>query len=344
MSNQSKSSVQESSEEIKTPNTILSLEQMQKLLMVQGQHIKNDDINIIELCGVLKNKKLFISIVCTIFAIASIIFALSKPNIYKASVLVSPVSSSESSGGLSALAGQFGGLAGMAGISLGQGSADKTVVALEIIKSRTFIKHFIDKYQILIPLMAGKEWDPKSEVLILDSDVYDEVNKVWLKDENTNKEDIPTLWEAYRKFSKLLSVSQDKNTSIITLQLEFVSPVLVQKWLTWLVADLNQYIREKEKLEAQTSIDYLTKKLEKIQNNNMETVFYQLIEEQTKNMMLIEVKSEYVFDTIDPAEIPDKKVKPQRVLIILLGTVLGLMLAIIFVVAKYLVKKVSKSV
>jgi hypothetical protein len=39
----------------------------------------------------------------------------------------------------------------------------------------------------------------------------------------------------------------------------------------------------------------------------METVFYQLIEEQTKNMMLTQVKAEYVLKTIDPAQVPEKK-------------------------------------
>lgn len=343
MTNKSNNNVQENSGKNKTPNNILSLAEMQQLLMFQEQQIKNDEINFIELFGVLKKNKLFILIFSISFALASTMFAVYKPNVYSASILLSPTSGTENNSGIASLAGQFGGLAGMAGISLGQGSADKTDVALEIIRSRIFIKHFIDKYQILIPLMAGKEWDPHSEVLILDANIYDEKKGSWIINEKTNKEDVPTLWEAYRKFSKLLSISQDKTTSMITIKMEFVSPILVQRWLTWLVSDINEYVREKEKLEAQTSIDYLTEKLEKIQNNNMEKVFYQLIEEQTKNMMLIEVKPEYVFDTIDPAEVPDKKAKPQRALIILIGTVLGLMLSIIFVLTKYFVKKVSKT-
>jgi len=342
VSNQLKNNAQENPEQIGSANTILSLAQIQQLLMVQGQKTQNDEINFIELWSALMKKKLIISIICTVFAIGSIVFALSKPNVYIASVLLSPASSGDSSGGLSALAGQFGGLAGMAGISLGKGSADKTVVALEIIKSRSFIKNFITKYELLIPLMAAKEWDSSTEILLLDDDIYDQANNSWVKDKNSAKENIPTLWQAYRQFSKLLTISQDKSTSMITIQMEFFSPILAQQWLTWLVADINQYIREQEKVEAQNSIDFLTEKLESIKINNMEAVFYQLIEEQTKNMMLIEVKPEYVLKTIDPAEIPDMKAKPQRALIVLLGTVFGLMLAVVFVLSQHFTKKLSK--
>jgi uncharacterized protein involved in exopolysaccharide biosynthesis len=342
VSNQLKNNSQETPKKIESSTTTLSLEQIQQLLIVQGKQRTNDEINFVELWTALIQKKLFISIVCAVFAIASVIFALSKPNVYKASVLLSPASSSDSSGGLSALAGQFGGLAGMAGISLGKGSADKTAVALEIIKSRSFIKHFITKYELLIPLMAGEEWDSSTETLLLDAEVYDQDNKSWIKGKDSTKENIPTLWQAYRQFSKLLTVSQDQTTSMVTIQLEFFSPVLAQKWLTLLVSDINQYIREQEKEEAQNSIDFLTKKLESIKINNMEAVFYQLIEEQTKNMMLIEVKPEYVLKTIDPAEIPDMKAKPQRALIVLLGTIFGLMLSVIFVLTRHFTQKLTR--
>ena len=44
----------------------------------------------------------------------------------------------DSGGGLSQLAGQFGGLASMAGISLGGGKGDDNAIAIELLKSRSF--------------------------------------------------------------------------------------------------------------------------------------------------------------------------------------------------------------
>jgi LPS O-antigen subunit length determinant protein (WzzB/FepE family) len=70
----------------------------------------------------------------------------------------------------------------------------------------------------------------------------------------------------------------------------------------------------------------------------METVFYQLIEEQTKNMMLTKVSAEYVLKTIDPAQVPEKKSGPKRALIVVLGTILGIILSIIVVLIRYFTK------
>jgi hypothetical protein len=71
----------------------------------------------------------------------------------------------------------------------------------------------------------------------------------------------------------------------------------------------------------------------------MQTVFYQLIEEQTKTIMLAEVSKEYVLKTIDPANAPEEKAKPKRALIVVLGTMLGGILSVLFVLIRYFTKK-----
>jgi len=132
-----------------------------------------------------------------------------------------------------------------------------------------------------------------------------------------------------------LTVTQDKENSLITLELEFFSPTLSKAWLVLFVKDINEFVRNQEKEETQESIAYLKNELENIQVANMETVFYQLIEEQTKTMMLAQVKKEYVFKTIDPAQVPDKKSGPKRALIAVLGTMLGGILSVLIVLVRY---------
>jgi LPS O-antigen subunit length determinant protein (WzzB/FepE family) len=51
--------------------------------------------------------------------------------------------------------------------------------------------------------------------------------------------------------------------------------------------------------------------------------------------MLTKVRTEYVFKTIDPPIVPEKKAKPKRALICALGTLLGLMLAITVVLIRH---------
>lgn len=293
--------------------------------------IEDDEIDLAELWRVIWAGKFIIIAITAVFAVASVFYALSKPDVYKASVLLSPVSSQGGSGGLGALAGQFGGLASLAGINLSGGGGDQTSIALATLESRSFIENFIKKHGLLVPLMASKGWNRVTDSLIFDEELYDEKSKTWIREVKATQTPEPTLWEAFTEFKKMLSVSQDKSTSLITVELEFFSPTLSKSLLILLVKDINKFIRTQEEEETEASINYLRNELKNIQVQNMETVFYQLIEEQTKTMMLAQVKKEYVFKTIDPAQVPDKKNSPKRALIVIVGTILGLFSSILII-------------
>jgi uncharacterized protein involved in exopolysaccharide biosynthesis len=313
---------------------LLQQQLLQQQLLLQNSQNQDDEIDLAELWRAIWAGKFTIIIISMLFAVASIFFALSKPNIYKASAILAPAASEGGAGGVGALAGKFGGLASMAGINLGGSGGDKTTLALEIIKSRSFIESFIAKHDLLVPLMAAKNWDLATDTLILDEELYDVANKKWLREVKAPKKPEPSSWETYKTLSKLLTVSQDKTSSMVNIDIEFYSPSIAKQWLTWLIKDINEFMREQDQIEAQASIDYLTGQLSEIEVATMETVFYQLIEEQTKNMMLTRVKKEYVLKTIDPAQVPDTKDKPKRALIVVLGTMLGGFLSIFIVLLR----------
>jgi len=323
-----------------SPEAFLLSQQMSQQLALQNN--PDDEIDLGELWRAIWSSKLLIIAISFVFAIASIAFALSKPDVYKASVLLAPASS-DSAGGMGALAGQFGGLASLAGISLGGGGTDKTGLALEIIKSRAFLEKFIAKHELLVPLMASENWDRASNSLIIDNELFDTATQKWIREVKAPKKPEPSPWEAYQEFLEIFSASQDKESLLVTMTIEFYSPDVARQWLIWLVADVNDFMREQDEKEAQASIDYLTKQLEKTEVSTMETVFYQLIEEQTKNMMLTKVSAEYVLKTIDPAQVPDLKTGPKRALIVVLGTMLGGMLSVLIVLVRYFSKNKSKA-
>ena len=284
---------------------------------------------------ILWEQKLTIIVISFLFAVASIFYALSKPDVYRASSILAPVSSESSAGGLASLAGKFGGLASMAGINIGGGGGDNTALAIEIIRSRSFIENFIEKHELLVPLIAAEKWDVTSDTLVYDSELYDEKTQKWVREVSPPKKTIPSSWEGYKEFLGLLTISQDEKTSMVTIAIEFYSPKLAKQWLSWLIVDINEFMRIEDKKEAQTSIEFLHKQLDNIKISNMETVFYQLIEEQTKNMMLAHVKAEYVLKTVDPAQAPEEKAKPKRAIIVVIGTLLGGILSILLVLGRY---------
>jgi uncharacterized protein involved in exopolysaccharide biosynthesis len=305
----------------------------------QHQITEDDEIDLAELWHAIWSGKLLIIAISGLFAISSIIYAINQPNIYKATTLLAPTSEQGGAGGLAKMAGQFGGLASLAGINLGSGGTDKTGLALEVLKSRVFLENFINKHQLLVPLMATNNWDINTNTLIFDDEIYNETTKTWVRDVKAPKKPQPSQWEAYQEFKDIFSITTDKESGMITLAIEHYSPEIATQWLLWLVSDINITMREQDKTEAQRSIDYLTKKLQETQLADMQTVFYQLIEEQTKTIMLAEVSKEYVLKTIDPANAPEEKAKPKRALIVVLGTMLGGVLSVLIVLIRYFTKK-----
>jgi LPS O-antigen subunit length determinant protein (WzzB/FepE family) len=126
---------------------------------------------------------------------------------------------------------------------------------------------------------------------------------------------------------------------MVTVSVEHLSPLVAQQWVNWLVADINNEMKQRDVAEANRSKAFLQTQIQQTNVADIRTILYKLIEEQTKIIMFAEVRDEYVFKTIDPALVPEEKAKPKRALICVLGTMLGGMLAVMFVLIRYFVKK-----
>ena len=109
--------------------------------------IHDDEIDLLELIKVLWDEKIKIFAITAVAAFISVIYALSQPNIYHAEVLLAPAEDA-GGGGMSKLAGQFGGLASLAGVSLPDGGVNKSELGLEVLKSRKFVREFVERHKI----------------------------------------------------------------------------------------------------------------------------------------------------------------------------------------------------
>ncbi|WP_163131625.1 Wzz/FepE/Etk N-terminal domain-containing protein [Agarivorans sp. Alg241-V36] len=302
------------------------------------ESVAEDEIDLRELFSVIWRGKWLIIACTVVFATAAVVFAINQPNIYRANALLA--ASNQESNKLSGMASQFGGLASLAGINLNAGGGtDQTTLAIEVLKSRQFFKEFLVKYQIKADLMAAKEWNPVSGELSYDPEVYDAQANKWTREVKAPKQAEPSMQESHEVFSKeVLSVATDKETGLITVAAEHISPIVAQQWVNWLVKDINQVMRERSQQETLANINYLKEQLENTSVAQMQTVFYQLIEEQTKTLMLAEANGDFVFKVVDPAVVAEQKVKPKRALICVLGTLLGGMLGVMVVLVRHFAK------
>ena len=283
--------------------------------------VVSDEIDLLELFQTIWAGKWLIVSITAIFAITSVFYAISQPNIYQAEAKLAPTK--ESQGGLASLGGQLGGLASLAGINMPRGQVDNSQLAQEIIKSRAFLTDFVERRGILPDLMAVESWNQSSGEVVYAAEVYDASEQTWVRNVKPPQQAEPTSWEFVREFRNILSVNTDSASGLVSVRIEHKSPVIAKQWVDWLIADINNEMRRRDVEEAQSSIAFIEREMSNTRLANTQQVYAALLEQQTQTIMLANVRPEYVFRVIDPAVIPEQRAKPNRALIAIFGTILG---------------------
>lgn len=263
-------------------------------------------IDLATLWRILIDNRLVIGFSASLTTILAVVAAFVITPVYRAEVLMAPVTQSGQGGGLGALAGQFGGLASLAGVQLHAGNSSDEAIA--ILRSRSFTEDFVVDLDLL-PIWYSESWDSEAGA--------------WLVDD---PKEIPTMWDAYQKFDKTMRrITENSETGLVTLAIEWRDRELATKWANELVARVNERTRRQTIDEARKSIEYLNKEVEKTSVAGLQQAIYGLIEDQINTIMLANVRDEYSFKVIDPAHTPDEDdfVKPWRAAIIAVGFFLG---------------------
>lgn len=305
--------------------------------METNKKVDADLIDLQEIWQAMWSFKYHIITFTAVFAIAAIFYALSLPDQYKAEALVAHAQDDDVSS-LANMAGQLGGIASLAGFNLPSDSND-TLVNIERLQSKSFLYDFIDRYDLKVSLLAAKGWDKNSKKLLIDSAKYNVNTQEWVRVVADGDSIVPTNFEAYEALRDIFMVEQDKVTGLLTVSIEFFDPDLAKKWVDLLIRELNLQMRELEIAEKQKSIDFMSRQLKKTDVTEMQNVFYQIIEEQTKAMLLAEVQQDFVFKVIDGAIVPEKKSGPKRAVICIIGTMLGGILSILCALLVFYTKK-----
>ena len=300
----------------------------------------DDEIDLRELFSVLWEGKLAIVFVTAISAVISVSVALNLPNKYTSEALLAPRAEGGVGGGLGQLASQYGGLASLAGINIGGlGEGGKTAIAIEMLKSREFFGDYLYDH-VLVDLMAAQGWDPASKKSIVDSSIYDSASQTWVRDVGHAFQIKPSVQEAHKAFvGSSLSINEDKQTGFLTVAVTHYSPSVARDWVILIVNGVNNAVRARDVEEAENSIAFLNEQRQKTSLVSLTEVFAELIEQQTKTVMLAAASEEYVFQVIDPPVAPELKSEPSRARICILGVLLGGMLSVVYVLIRHYAKR-----
>ena len=110
-------------------------------------------------------------------------------------------------------------------------------------------------------------------------------------------------------------------------------------WANLIVAAINRHEKTRDVDKATNAIEYLQEQLSRTRLVEMQQVFYELIESQSRVIMRADVRDEYVFRVIDPAVSPDQRFSPNRKRIAVLGALAGFSMAVLFVLCRSIINK-----
>jgi uncharacterized protein involved in exopolysaccharide biosynthesis len=243
------------------------------------------------------------------FAAGIAIALLTKPT-YRAEALISVIENDSIPSSLSAIAGRLGEIGPLLG--LGAAGQQETETAIALLGSKELLADFVTDLNLL-PILFADQWDP--------------ARKSWRDSDPT---EAPSLDKGIKFLrEKVLAISRDKSTGLVTVSVYWTDPELAASWANGLIAKADSVLRAIAIEQATKSKQYLDDELAKTSTLEVRESMYRLIEAQVQTIMLAQVRENYAFKVIDKARVPDRDdyVRPRRLIIVLAGAVLGLMLA-----------------
>jgi capsular polysaccharide biosynthesis protein len=230
---------------------------------------------------------------------------------------------------MSSVLSSYSSLANFAGVDLPGEGTSKSEEAIERLKSFDFFKNHFLPYVKLENLMAVKEWSSESNVVTYNKKIFNNKTNQWIRKVKFPKKQKPSSQEAYEEFSKIFSVSADKETNFVKISLEHESPHIAKEWLDIIVKNINESMRDFDIANAENAIDFLYKRSNDTNILEIKEAISHLLESQMQTLMMASINDDFVFKVIDSPAISEEKIKPSRALICILGTLIGLFFGIL---------------
>ncbi len=277
----------------------------------------DDEIDLFDLIRILhRSWKLIIGSVL-FCAILAFVLALMSPDVFKAEVLLVPVK--DENQGIPSSMNQFGGLVALAGINIPGSSNMERVMAT--LQSRKFLKYHIENRNVL-PQIFDKQWDKERNEWML----------------GPGQEE-PSVDSGYSSLRSAISIDEDKQTGLITLSVSWHDPEVAAIWANDLVKQLNERLRAQAIQDSQKRVGYLQEELAETSLKNRKDVLYNLLESEEQKAMLAKVNEYFALEVIDPAVVPEVRLKPKPRLMIAIGCICGFLVGVFLIFFRQFLKK-----
>ena len=257
---------------------------------IAQQPVVDEEIRLSEYLSVLKRARWRLTAFVVACTLCATIVGFLLPRKFTTVIVVSPVTSTPGGGrlgGLSSMVSQLGGLASLAGLSLGEDT--QRAETLAVLESSALTERYIAQNDLL-PELFRKQWDPQ--------------RRQW---KVSAPRQMPTLWKANQLFDKKVrTIATDAKSGIVTMKITWTNPAEAAAWANGLVAMTNDYLRGKAIAEAERNIAYLNDQAEKTNLVQVREAIYAILESEINKEMLARGTQEYALKVLDPAQPPER--------------------------------------
>jgi uncharacterized protein involved in exopolysaccharide biosynthesis len=292
------------------------------------------EVSLAGILAALRRRQRVVVVLTAVVTLLGVLYAFLATPLYTATIATMPANNQEG-GALSSLASRLGPAAALAGINLGGGGSNKETY-LAILRSQDLAGRFIARYELL-PDLFPERWDAKAKQWRRGDSgpIGWATGKIsWLLAKLSgdrgwkDRAAVPSTWEAYEQFARLITIEQSPTTGVVTVAFEFADPERAALWANKFVALANQQLRERAVHESTEALEYLNARLEATSMLELRQTMYHLVETHLEQITLANVREEFAFTIIDAAVVPEQRSHPQRILTVVLSLVIGLILGV----------------
>ena len=293
------------------------------------------EIYLADVFAALRRQRGLILISTVIAVVIGLLYSVLSTPYYSSSVKFLPATGQGANSGLSALSGSLGPAAALVGIDLGSGGSGKEEY-LAVLRSRELSVRFIEENGVL-PHLFPRRWDEQAaqwrpnEPGVLGR-LAQGLSKIIARlsgDKGWRAPTaVPSAWQAYDEFRKISAISEDTDTGIVTMTIEFSDPDLASTWANAYIDLANNRIRQDEIEEASRALEHLNEQALQTSVGDLKDKIYELIETQLERIMLANARPQFAFRVVDKAVVPEDHSHPNRPLLAILSLVLGGMLGV----------------
>lgn len=265
----------------------------------------DDEIDLWELWQTLWDGKWLVATVAGAFTLGGVAYALLAPEEFKAQVTVMPADAKSAGGGLSGALGNLGGLAAIAGVSIGGGGTQEP---LAVLKSREFSRAFIEENKLLAQFFPKGSVGSGRTVDWRDGVEYFE--------------------------TQVRAIVEDKKSGLITVSVTWKDPEVAAAWANELVRRLNEQMRARALIESERNVAYLNREIASTNVVSLQQAIGRVLETEMQKLMLARGNEQFAFKVIDEATPPKRRDSPKRTLITLVALLAGGFLGVLAVFLK----------